>query len=73
MKCYVILVMPPLSGFKGDWYLCKGYPRLTKSGSSHSAATPQLKYARKFNSRAAAEDVIRKFTPSIFDGKEKII
>lgn len=70
---YAIVVMPKLRGFKEDWYLCKRYPRRTSNGSSHSASTPQLKYARKFDSEAAAADVIRKFTPSIFDGKEKII
>jgi hypothetical protein len=62
-----------LSGLKENWYLYKGYPRKTKSGSSHSAATPQLKYARKFKNAAAAAAVIKNFTPSIFDGKEKIM
>jgi hypothetical protein len=58
----------------GDvWYLSKGYPRRTRSGSSYSAMTLQLKYARKFNSREEAQRVLNDFTPSIFDGSEKII
>jgi hypothetical protein len=70
---YVITGHLALDGLKGEWYLSKRYPRRAKSGRCCSAATPQLRYARKFSSYAAAASVIEKFTLAIFDGKEKII
>ena len=73
-RMIVIEEPSPLNALKNTtWYLHKGYPRRTKSGSSYSAYTPQLKYARKFKDVADAAATIRQFTPAIFTGNEKII
>ena len=70
---FVIIAHNTMINTAGDWYLYKGNPRRGRSGTSYSAMTPQLKYARKFNSREDAERVLKDFTPAIFDGSEKII
>jgi hypothetical protein len=73
MKKFVIMVHNARISIGGDWYLYKGSPRRSRTGSSYSAMTPQLKYARKFNNREDTERVLKDFTPEIFDGSEKII
>jgi hypothetical protein len=70
---FAIIAHNTLIGIGDVWYLYKGNPRRSRSGSSYSAMTPQLKYARKFNSREEAARVLKDFTPSIFSGDEKII
>ena len=70
---FAIIVHNGMIDIGGDWYLYKGNPRRGRSDTSYSAMTPQLKYARKFNSREDAERVLKDFTPAIFDGSEKII
>jgi hypothetical protein len=72
-KTWVIIVHGTRIDFKEPWYLSKGNPRRSSTGSYFSAMTPQLKAARKFKSHAAAAQVLKEFTPGIFDGSEKII
>jgi hypothetical protein len=73
MKKFVIIVHSRRIDVGDDWYLCKGNPRLGRTGNSYSAMTPQLEGARKFNSRKEAERILKDFTPAIFSGSEKII
>jgi hypothetical protein len=54
------------------YYLYKGYPRRGRT-YDHCTFTPQIKYARKFKSSDDAKMVLDAYTPSIFDGSEKII
>ena len=70
---FAIIVHNGMIDIGGDWYLYKGNPRRGRSGTSYSAMTQQLEYARKFNSSEDAERVLKDFTPAIFDGSEKII
>jgi hypothetical protein len=73
MKYYAIITECKLGDLKKNWYLHKGYPRRSKSGSCYSTFTTNPRYVRKFNSVEAAADIIKQFSPVIFDGNEKVI
>ena len=73
MKNYYVIKTSAWLSVSDTWYLYKGNPKRSKSGSCYSAGTPQLKYARKFKSREDAARVIKEFTPNIFKGNEEII
>jgi hypothetical protein len=72
-KFVIITYLSGRIGINEERYLHKGNPRRGRTGVSYSMKTPQLKCARKFNSREDAERVLKDFTPDIFDGSEKII
>jgi hypothetical protein len=51
-------------------YLHKGYPRAYRNGTCYGEMTKDVKNARKFATRQAAQQVLEDFT--IFSGNEEI-